>query len=129
MKRYLRGHGRMNRKHFAICFITTNVVLYLLFSFAPKNIILYPMLLSIYIQAMCSMQRFHDLNKTGTYVWIFLLIAVLRSLGGVFEMLAGLTSLGYYGALLFLEGTEGPNQYGPDPLEIKLNPDEESETL
>jgi uncharacterized membrane protein YhaH (DUF805 family) len=49
-------------------------------------------------------KRFHDRNKSGWWV----LIALVPLIGGLWYLIeAG-----------FLEGTKGPNQFGPDPLQI-----------
>lgn len=51
---------------------------------------------------MLIIQRCHDLNKSG---W-FYLVLVIPVIGIIFALY-----------LLFAKGTEGPNQYGPDPLQ------------
>lgn len=49
-------------------------------------------------------KRFHDRNKSGWWV----LIVFVPLIGGLWYLIeAG-----------FLEGTKGPNQFGPDPLQI-----------
>jgi uncharacterized membrane protein YhaH (DUF805 family) len=49
-------------------------------------------------------KRFHDRNKSGWWV----LISLVPIIGGLWYLIeAG-----------FLEGTKGPNQFGPDPLQI-----------
>lgn len=51
---------------------------------------------------MLIIQRCHDLNKSG---W-FYFVLVIPVIGIIFALY-----------LLFAKGTEGPNQYGPDPLQ------------
>lgn len=47
-------------------------------------------------------KRFHDRNKSGWWV----LIALVPVIGGLWYLIE----------CGFLEGTKGPNQFGPDPL-------------
>lgn len=82
-----------------------------------------------------TIRRLHDSNRSGLWVWLFwgpyLLSAVVSFMsasnmaaggdnGGV-GALAGIMSLGWLAGCLvllvfmFLEGTRGPNNYGPDP--------------
>ena len=49
-----------------------------------------------------SIKRWHDRNKSGWWV----LIAVIPLIGPIWALIE----------TGFLAGTEGPNQYGPDPL-------------
>lgn len=58
-----------------------------------------PMIVSSYL---IGIQRCHDFDKPG---WL-MLIPFVPYVGGFF-----------YFVLLFLKGTDGPNQYGPDPLQ------------
>lgn len=48
-------------------------------------------------------KRFHDRNKSGWWV----LIALVPIIGGLWYLIE----------CGFLEGTKGPNQFGPDPLQ------------
>jgi uncharacterized membrane protein YhaH (DUF805 family) len=48
-------------------------------------------------------KRFHDRNKSGWWV----LISLVPIIGGIW----------YLVECGFLEGTKGPNQFGPDPLQ------------
>ncbi|HEY0313756.1 MAG TPA: DUF805 domain-containing protein [Allosphingosinicella sp.] len=69
------------------------------------------------------MRRLHDTNRSGWWLGGYLILALvggfLRAQGGA--GLAGLISivqLGYLIALIVfycLDGTKGPNKYGPDP--------------
>ena len=70
-------------------------------------------------------RRLHDTNRPGWWLLICIVpyvasVAVLMS-GGI--VVAGLLSLIALGAavlllvFMILEGTKGPNQYGPDPLD------------
>lgn len=49
-------------------------------------------------------KRFHDRNKSGWWV----LISLVPIIGGIW----------YLVECGFLEGTKGPNQFGPDPLQV-----------
>ena len=53
---------------------------------------------------ICAFQvvkRLHDLDRPGTHYWLFLI--------PIYNIYFGLL-------ILFKKGTEGENQYGPDPL-------------
>ena len=70
-------------------------------------------------------RRLHDTNRSGWWLLIpgipYLLTAVLFASGNL--VLAGILSIvALIGAIILLvlfvlEGTKGPNKYGPDPLE------------
>jgi len=49
-------------------------------------------------------KRFHDRNKSGWWV----LISLVPIIGGLWYLIE----------CGFLEGTKGPNQFGPDPLQV-----------
>jgi uncharacterized membrane protein YhaH (DUF805 family) len=58
-------------------------------------------IVSVWIMLAGSVKRWHDLDKSG--FWIF--IAVLPVVGGLWEFIEAGCS----------RGTRGPNRYGPDP--------------
>ena len=73
-----------------------------------------------------TVRRLHDTNRTGWwvlaplagYVLAFVGAAIGGSLGGIVAMIGGIGALVLALVLLvfmFLEGTRGPNNYGPDP--------------
>lgn len=79
-----------------------------------------------------TVRRLHDTNRTGWWVlapilgYVVMLVGVVMAasspenpgLGGVLTMVGGITALVLALVLLvfmFLEGTRGPNNYGPDP--------------
>jgi len=57
---------------------------------------------------MQSIQRLHDLNKSGWYLLIILV--------GLIPLIGGFIVLGFELYLLLVKGTTGPNRFGPDPL-------------
>ena len=57
---------------------------------------------------MLSIRRFHDLNQTGWLVLAFFIFGNMAYLG-LFVSLANFIWFSF-------PGTDGPNQYGPDPL-------------
>ncbi len=65
-------------------------------------ILLVVMIPFIYASVALSVKRWHDRGKSG---WWYLIVLV--------PIIGGLWALVENG---FLRGTEGPNQYGPDPL-------------
>ena len=79
-----------------------------------------------------AVRRLHDTNRSGWWILAplapYLLVIVAASMAvsspdsasiaGMIALLGGLAALGLWLTLLvfmFLEGTKGPNQYGPDP--------------
>lgn len=57
---------------------------------------------SIWPSVVLGIKRFHDRGKPG--IWV--LIALVPVIGGLWYLIE----------CGFLEGTKGPNQFGPDPL-------------
>ena len=79
-----------------------------------------------------AVRRLHDTNRSGWWILAplapYLLVIVAASMAvsspdaagfaGIFALLGGLAALGLGLTVLvfmFLEGTKGPNRYGPDP--------------
>ncbi|MBV9930028.1 MAG: DUF805 domain-containing protein [Alphaproteobacteria bacterium] len=69
-------------------------------------------------------RRLHDTNRSGWWLGGYILLAIVagvirgRTGGGAIGGLLSLVQLGYLIALIVfycLDGTKGPNQYGPDP--------------
>ncbi len=82
--------------------------------------------LFIWIQVCLAVKRLHDLNQSG--LWVLALLGYSFASGTVLgfigeeDTLMALLSIPnlVFGAwLLFWPGTEGDNQYGPDPLQMK----------
>lgn len=65
------------------------------------ELLFYPVLAFVaYLEIVAAIRRFHDMDKSGAYIFV-LLIPIIGIGGGWL--------------LMFKKGTEGPNQYGPDP--------------
>ena len=66
------------------------------------------------------MRRLQDLNKDNKLAIAALAIGVIGTVGaralGALGSLLSLVSFGISVYLTFVDGTHGPNQYGPDPL-------------
>lgn len=70
-----------------------------------------------------SVRRMHDINRSGWWIvspWIGFPIAILGGAldSGAISLLAILVMIGFSITVLvfnFLEGTPGPNRFGPDP--------------
>ena len=58
---------------------------------------------------MLEIRRFHDLGQTGWFTAGFLILSFLP----VFNVLISTGKLIWFA----MPGTQGPNQYGPDPLQ------------
>jgi uncharacterized membrane protein YhaH (DUF805 family) len=68
------------------------------------------LLISIPIAILVAFQvvkRLHDLDRPGSNYWLLLI--------PLYNIYLGLV-------ILFKKGTEGPNKYGPDPLEPNFSP-------
>jgi uncharacterized membrane protein YhaH (DUF805 family) len=85
-----------------------------------------------------TVRRLHDTNRTGWWVlapiagYVIMLVGAVMAasspdnpgLGGVLAMVGGIAALVLALVLLvfmFLEGTRGPNNYGPDPKGEQLD--------
>ena len=80
-------------------------------------------LVVFFIGCALAAKRLHDRNKSGWWTLVlFVLPAVLQSaapagIPGLLAMIvAGAISIWALIELGFVEGTDGPNAYGPDPL-------------
>jgi uncharacterized membrane protein YhaH (DUF805 family) len=83
--------------------------------------------LAMFIPALAvAVRRLHDTNRSGWwllaplagYVVMFLGAAIGDSVGGILAIVGTIAVLGLGLTLIvfmFLEGTRGPNNYGPDP--------------
>jgi uncharacterized membrane protein YhaH (DUF805 family) len=89
--------------------------------------------LAMFIPSLAvSVRRLHDTNRSGWWLlapisgYVIMMIGTVLAatspdnpgLGGVIAMVGGIAVLGLALTLLvfmFLEGTRGPNNYGPDP--------------
>ena len=112
---FLRYDNRLNRKRYfmrllalwvvKVAIVITLAILYktyknTAFIFLGAIIVIAAFIVNLLLK----IRRLHDLNHSG--LWILVVFApVAHFLFFVF--------------LLFWKGTEGPNQYGPDPLEVQ----------
>ncbi len=113
LKRYADFSGRSRRKEFwmfylftILCFLALMLVstIFALISESLGGIVLMIGYIGIAFgflvpQIACGVRRLHDQDKSG---WLMLLM---------FVPIANIVLL----VFMFLEGTRGPNQYGPDP--------------
>ncbi len=103
-----RFDGRINRAKFwsgVAALIGAYIVIFVLFlidSSALRALVGVAYLAMIWPSLAISIKRWHDRDKSGWWV----LIGLVPVIGGIWA----LVETG------FLEGTSGPNQYGPDPL-------------
>jgi uncharacterized membrane protein YhaH (DUF805 family) len=100
---FLVYHGRINRARYlgqvlALCAIA--FVWGFMFADAEGMMALGMILIGIATSAPI-VRRFHDLNKSGWHYWLGI-IPVVNIIVGLY--------------LLFAKGTDGDNEYGPDPL-------------
>jgi len=110
--------GRIRRMHFWLGLLGVGVVFGVLYSIlasmsgmasgSPNGLILALMgvlyLVYLYVWAAIMVKRAHDRDKTG---W-FVLIILIPLIGAIWILIE----------LGFLDGTQGPNKYGPSPKGI-----------
>jgi len=130
---YTSFEGRINRQPYWIgalvlvgALIVINLVLILLAGFAGLIIVYIISLLVIYPSLAMMIKRFHDRNKSGWWSLIFYIPAIINGVisasapDSSLTMITGLitlvVSIWFLVELGFLKGTDGPNDYGPDPL-------------
>ena len=114
LKRYAEFSGRSRRKEywmFTLLLIIVNVVITIVEAtlgldasigglYGPLSLLV---LLAIIVPSIAvGVRRLHDTNRSG---W-WMLIALLPIVGGLVLLI-----------FFVLEGTKGPNEYGPDPKE------------
>lgn len=111
LKKYFAFEGRINRaKYFGISFLLGLIYLpfcifCIIYQFLDNILVLLLFIgLSIIVgivQICITVQRFHDIERPGTHYWLLLIPIYNIYLSFV---------------LLFKKGTDGPNEYGEDPL-------------
>ncbi|SKC71944.1 DUF805 domain-containing protein [Maledivibacter halophilus] len=110
IKRYFTFKGRINRaKYIWIPFLIgiLAVIFQAIFiSTESIGLLLVVILLSIAstVLGIClTVQRLHDIERPGTHYWLLLI--------PIYNIYLGLL-------LLFKKGTDGPNEYGENPLAV-----------
>lgn len=112
---------------FVILFGAFSVIL----PFANRWIFIIPIyILSTYFGLALGIKRLHDRNKSGHWMWLFAGVPAGLNFATYVAKLdqtsvAGMTlnMIGFAFSIWvivefgFLRGTQGPNKYGPDPLE------------
>lgn len=111
---YLRYDNRLNRKRYilrslallAVVIVITVLIGFLAAALKIKSLSILGTIISIASAIpsfMLAIRRLHDLDRP-TWWCIGCLIPLVNGVLGIY--------------LLFFKGTDGPNQYGPDPLEV-----------
>ena len=131
---YTSFEGRINRQPYWIgalvligALIVINLVLILLAGFAGLIIVYIISLLVIYPSLAMMVKRFHDRNKSGWWSLIFYVPAFINGAISAMSPESSLTMITGVITLIvliwftielgFLKGTDGPNDFGPDPLQ------------
>jgi uncharacterized membrane protein YhaH (DUF805 family) len=101
--------GRINRAKFWLVFAVTWVSMIVLVAIVVAMNSTFGYVIAgvgyiglIWVGLAAAIKRWHDRDKSGWWI----LIGLVPLIGGIWA----LVETG------FLEGTQGPNQYGPDPL-------------
>ena len=102
-KLWFSAEGRVNRRPFFFAGLAAGALSYAeqLVPAEFKLIYMPVLLASIYMSIVLGIKRSHDRNRTGWFV-VLNFIPILF----LWPMIE----------LTFFKGTDGPNQYGPDPL-------------
>ena len=111
LRKYADFSGRSRRKEYwmfllgvviaAIVLSVVENVLGFAGMFGPYGPLTTLLMLGVLIPSIaCQVRRFHDQDKSG---W-FVLIGLIPFVGGLIVLV-----------FMLMEGTRGPNQYGPDP--------------
>ena len=111
---FLRYDNRLNRKRYilrslallAVIFVISGLIVLLSTVLKIRSLSILSMIVSIASAIpsfMLVIRRLHDLNRPAWWC-IGCLIPLVNGVLGIY--------------LLFFKGTDGPNQYGPDPLEV-----------
>lgn len=130
LRRYADFEGRSRRREYWMFYLFTlmlgmvagvvilaiALLLYTMnFSESAMGMVLVPLYLILFVGCMAllvptlavAVRRFHDQDKSG---WMILL-ALIPFVGGVIFLV-----------FMCLEGTHGPNRYGPDPVDDRERP-------
>jgi uncharacterized membrane protein YhaH (DUF805 family) len=136
--------GRVNRAKYWLITILSGLVMVALGTMAfisafsgaeGTTIVLVVLLVALFIPMIwiglaVAVKRLHDCNRSGWWVVFFYIVpGILQSIG---DQLEGVAAYVFYLPALaiwiwslvqlgFLRGTDGPNQYGPDPLQPAAN--------
>ncbi|MCD2435840.1 DUF805 domain-containing protein [Acidaminococcus sp. NSJ-142] len=115
-------HGRIGRKQYLLqslgALLALGLGIFLLVLGVEYGALLYLvgglLLLLGWAWTWClSVRRLHDLGKSG---WYLLGIGLLEAILKNSEILGSLVSLIFFGLMVGVRGTRGPNRFGPDPL-------------
>jgi uncharacterized membrane protein YhaH (DUF805 family) len=113
---FFQFDGRINRAKFWLGIVGLYAALWVLIgiAFATESGALISAVSLLWIAALwpglaIAIKRWHDRNKSGWWV----LIALVPLIGPIWALIE----------TGFLAGTEGPNQYGPDPLAAPAIPE------
>jgi uncharacterized membrane protein YhaH (DUF805 family) len=96
--------GRLNRGKYwlwNLLLLGLSAVASVIFELLYPGLQLLAPLMILYPSIMLSIQRAHDLDRSGHFCWLLLIPVV-----NVFPTIL----------LCFFKGTTGPNRFGPDPL-------------
>lgn len=124
MIKYLLWEDRMNRKPYILLSLGV-FISFLLLNPQDTNaspISEYLTFILLYFKLAWTTQRLHDLSFSG--FWSLILIPItIATHGGSFISFVGWTgNFIFWACLSFVRGTEGANDYGPNPLESNAEP-------
>ena len=121
LKEYFSYEGRLNRKPYFLRWLgvlVLEVISFIIWGIAvdvnDRLALIFAILFIVFWLACAvfmlfqSIKRLHDLDKSGWYLLI--------RLAGVIPFIGFLIALAFDLYLLLAKGTEGPNRFGPDPL-------------
>lgn len=115
---YLIWEGRMGRKPY-ILLSSAIFIFYLFFNpldDATSPILSYLGYILIYFKYVWNAQRLHDIDLSGFWSLILIPVTMAIRAGSIISFVGWISNFIFWGGLLFIKGTDGENEYGPDPL-------------
>lgn len=115
---YLLWEGRMSRKPY----IFLSLVIFILFLiFNPEDgtispILGYLSLIIVYLKLSWTAQRLHDLDLSGFWTLILIPVTIATHGGPIIAFVGWTLNFIFWACLAFMKGTDGENEFGPDPL-------------
>ena len=140
--KFLRFDNRLNRKRYiirslsllaAVLVLLTvlGIILYMLYGKSNTTALTIGKVVAVILiipSYSLIIRRLHDLNRPGWWCAPLIINTIIKMFlkdtqsSALFSIIGGLIALASFILsiyLLFFKGTDGPNQYGPDPLEVK----------
>ncbi|AMK10915.1 hypothetical protein AWY79_07225 [Pseudodesulfovibrio indicus] len=113
LERLIKAQGRLNRAKYCVLILASSAGTYFFSHILEQTRVdgigfmaLILFIISFAVAVSSVVRRFHDLGRSGYHYFL---------------MLIPLVNLYWGCVLLFKKGEEGPNRYGPDPINMKFS--------